>query len=190
MPKNIELLLTENVEALGIVGDVVKVRTGYARNYLLPRNLATTPTEEMIKALAAKRAEAERQLAELRRQREQMIQKMDGMQIETIRSCNDQGILYAAVTQQDIADLMGAQGFTLRPRDVRLSQTIKRVGNYEVHIKFEADLEAGLKLVVSPDRKLDLHEDEEETEPAAAEGEAGQKAAGADAEAAETGKRK
>jgi large subunit ribosomal protein L9 len=165
MPKNIELLLTENVEALGIVGDVVKVRSGYARNYLLPRNLATTPTEEMIKALAAKRAEAERQLAELRRQREQMIQKMQGTQVETIRACNDQGVLYAAVTQQDIADLLGAQGYTLRPRDVRLGQTIKRVGSYEVHIKFDADLEAVVKLVVQPDRKLDLDEEEESETP-------------------------
>jgi large subunit ribosomal protein L9 len=166
VPKNIELLLTENVDALGIVGDVVKVRTGYARNYLLPRNLATTPTEEMIKSLAAKRAEVERQLAELRKQREAMVEKMSGLELELVRSCNDTGILYASVTQQDIVNALAEKGFTVRPRDVRLAQTIKRLGDYEVHIKFEADLEAHLKLTVKPDRKLDL--DEEEPEPAAA----------------------
>ncbi len=164
MAKNVELLLTENVEALGIVGDVVKVRSGYARNYLLPRGLATTPTEEMIKALAAKRAEVERQLAELRKQREQMVEKMSGLELELVRSCNDMGILYASVTQQDIVAALAEKGFEVRPRDVRLAQTIKRIGDFEVMIKFEADLEATLKLVVKPDRKLDLDEEEEEEE--------------------------
>jgi large subunit ribosomal protein L9 len=60
MSKNIKLLLTESVEALGIVGDVVNVRVGYARNFLLPRNMATTPSEEAIKAVAAKRARPRR----------------------------------------------------------------------------------------------------------------------------------
>ncbi len=62
MAKNIKLLLVENVEALGIVGDVVNVRIGYARNFLLPRSLATQPTDELVKSLAAKRAEAEKQV--------------------------------------------------------------------------------------------------------------------------------
>ena len=168
MAKNVELLLTENVDAIGIVGDVVKVRTGYARNYLLPRNLATKPTEEMIKSLAAKRAEAEGQLAELRRQREQMIEKMSGLQLELVRSCNDMGILYAAVTQQDIVDALAALGFAVRPRDVRLAQTIKRVGSHEVNIKFDSDLEANLGLTVKADRKLDIDEEEEEEEAAQA----------------------
>ena len=164
MAKTIELLLTENVEALGIVGDVVKVRSGYARNYLLPRGLATKPPEEMVKALAAKRAEAERQLAELRRQREQMIEKMSGLELELIRSCNDLGILYASVTQQDIVTALAEKGFQVRPRDVRLAQTIKRIGDFDVMIKFDADLEAMLKVSVKPDRKLDVEEDEEEEE--------------------------
>ena len=72
---------------------------------------------------------------------------------------------HQGLTQQDIADLLGAQGYTLRPRDVRLGQTIKRVGSYEVHIKFDADLEAVVKLVVQPDRKLDLDEEEESETP-------------------------
>ena len=97
MPKNIKLLLTENVENLGIVGDVVGVRLGYARNYLLPRDLATAPSEEKIKELAGKRAEAQRLLAEQRKQREGMNTKLAGLEIDLIRSCNDQGILYGAI---------------------------------------------------------------------------------------------
>ncbi len=179
MPKAIELLLTENVENLGIVGDVVKVRCGYARNFLLPRELATEPSAERIAALAERRAEAERQLAALRQSREQMVEKLEGFEITLERSCNDQGLLYGSVTQQDIADALGESGFEVRDRDVRLGQTIKRVESYEVLIKPEQDLEATIKLWVVSDRPLDLDNEEEAEEPA---GEADAEGAEADAQ--------
>src|SRR5690606_28953474 len=156
MAKTVKLLLTETVDNLGIVGDVVNVRLGYARNYLLPRQMATTPSEEALKAIAAKRAEAERMLAEQRKQREQLIKKLDGLEVTIQRSCNDQGILYASVTQQEIATALTSLGYPVKPRDVRLQQPIKRVDTYEIHIKFEADLEAAVKLWVVADRKLDI----------------------------------
>ncbi|MBL8964638.1 MAG: 50S ribosomal protein L9 [Phycisphaeraceae bacterium] len=156
MARNLKLLLTENVEALGIVGDVVNVRTGYARNYLLPRNLATEPSEDRIKALAVKRAEAERMLAEQRKLREALSEKLVGVEVHLTRSCNDQGILYAAVTQHEIADALVAIGHAVKPRDVRLSQVIKRVDTYDIHIKLDSDLDATIKLWVVADRKLEF----------------------------------
>lgn len=156
MARNLKLLLTENVEALGIVGDVVNVRTGYARNFLLPRSLATEPSEEKIKALATKRAEAERMVAEMRKQREALSEKLVGVEVHLTRSCNDQGILYGAITQHDIADALGAMGHAVKPRDVRLGQVIKRIDTYDVHIKLDSDLDATIKLWVVADRKLDL----------------------------------
>lgn len=154
MAKTVELLLTESVENLGIVGDVVKVRTGYARNYLLPRALATTPSQELIKSLQAKRAEAEKQLAEQRKMRASTIEKLQGFELTLERSCNDLGILYAAVTQREIATALTAAGYPVRDRDVRLSGAIKRVDHYEVHIKYESDLETHIKLHVKADRPL------------------------------------
>ena len=162
MAKTVELLLTETVESLGIVGDVVKVRTGFARNYLLPRELATAPSEEKIKALATKRADAERHVAEQRQAREQMIEKLDGVEVTLERSCNDQGLLYGSVTQQDVASALNAMGFAVRPRDVRLQTTIKRIDSYEVPIKPESDLEAVVKLWVVADRELNLDKGREE----------------------------
>jgi large subunit ribosomal protein L9 len=157
MAKSLKLLLTENVDSLGIVGDVVNVRVGYARNFLLPRQMATTPTEEAIASVASKRAEAQRQLAELRKQREELIHRMDGVHITIVRSCNDLGHLYASVTQQEISAALAAAGYAgVKPRDVRLNQNIKRVDTYDVHIKFESDLDSTIKLTVQPDRKLDL----------------------------------
>ncbi|QOI99227.1 MAG: 50S ribosomal protein L9 [Phycisphaeraceae bacterium] len=163
MPKNIKLLLTENVEALGIVGDVVNVRTGFARNFLLPRNMATQPSEEKIQALAAKRADAQRLLAEQRRERESLIGKLQNIELTLIRSCNDQGVLYGSITQQDVSAALNELGHAVKPRDVRITQVMKRVDKYEVHIKLDSDLDATIRVIVQADRKLetDRHEHED-----------------------------
>lgn len=186
MAKNLKLLLTENVDALGIVGDVVNVRVGYARNFLLPRNLATTPSEERIKELASKRAAAERELAELRKQREALIGKLQGVEVKLVRSCNDQGILYGAVTQQDVSTALNEMGYAVKPRDVRITQVIKRVDNYTLHVKLDSDLDAEVKLQVQADRKLDLEKhDEAPAAPAPADAAAAPAEGGAEAPAAE-----
>lgn len=165
MAKSLKLLLTENVDSLGIVGDVVTVRTGYARNYLLPRNMATTPSEERVKELAGKRAEAEKQVAMQRKAREELNEKLKGVEVTLIRSCNDMGILYGAITQQDVAAALGELGHAVKPRDVRIAQTIKRIDSYDVHVKLDSDLDSIVKLNVKPDRELDT---ERETEAAGA----------------------
>lgn len=153
--KNIKLLLTENVDNLGIVGDVVNVRVGYARNFLLPRELATTPSEERLAELAEKRAEAKREQAQLMEKRREMIGKMEGLELTLTRSCNDLGHLYGSVTQQDVAEALAEKGFEVKPREVRLPFTIKRVDDFDVLVKFSSDLEANIKLHVQPDRTLE-----------------------------------
>jgi large subunit ribosomal protein L9 len=164
MAKSVTLLLKENVDNLGIVGDVVSVRLGYARNFLLPMDLAMEPSEEAIAELAEKRRVAERELAELRKQREKMISDLESVELTLERSCNDQGHLYGSVTQQDIAAALETVGYPVKPREVRLPHTIKRVDTYEVPIRLDADLETTIKLWVVADRKLDLDEEREEME--------------------------
>ena len=161
--KTVQLLLTENVDNLGIVGDVVSVKLGYARNYLLPRELATTPSEEKLAALAAKRAEAEKAQALLFESRRGMITKMEGLTLTLARSCNDVGHLYGSVTQQDVADALGAAGFTVKAREVRLPFTIKRIDDFDILVKFSSDLEATIRLHVEPDRTIE-EDDREEME--------------------------
>ncbi len=163
MPKTIQLLLTENVDNLGIVGDVVSVKVGYARNYLLPRELATPPSDELMKGLAAKRAQAEKDVAALRSSRQELIGRLDGIEITMLRACNDQGHLYGSVTQQDIASGLAELGYDVKPREVRLAQTIKRLDAFEVSVKFDSDLEATIKLHVMPDREME-DDDREEME--------------------------
>ena len=161
MARNIKLLLTENVDNLGIVGDVVNVRLGYARNYLLPRGYATEPSEERIKELATRRADAEKELAALRSEREKIAGKLDGLEITLQRACNDVGILYGAVSQHDLAKALGSLGYPVKAREIRLPHTIKRVDSYEILVKFDQDLDATIKLWVEPDRTIESDEREE-----------------------------
>ncbi len=161
MSKDLQLLLVESVDNLGIVGDVVKVRSGYARNFLLPMGLATTPSEEKIKSLASKRAEAEKAQREMRAAREAMIGKLEDYEIELVRSCNDQGLLYGSVTQGDIAEALVAKGFDVKAREVRLSQTIKRVETHHVSVKLDKDLETEITVKVVADRELESDDRDE-----------------------------
>ncbi len=160
MAKTIQLLLTSTVEPLGIVGDVVKVKPGYARNFLLPNDLATPPSDEKIAELATARAEAQKDRDTRRQQREEKVGKLEGYELTITRSCNDTGLLYGSVSQQDIADALKEEGYDVRARDVRIPHTIKRVDTYDVPVKPESDLEATIKLWVVADRELDLGTDE------------------------------
>jgi len=168
--KQIELLLTDNVDNLGIVGDVVKVRPGYARNYLLPRALATKPTPSAIKRLSTRRVEVEKEMKKLRSEREAVFARMEKLEITILRSANDQGILYGGVTQHEIALAMQAEGFAIEDRHVRIGEQIKRLDSYMIPSVLDADLRADIKLwVVSDKPREELEEAPAEAAPAEGE---------------------
>ena len=159
--RRIELLLTSNVENLGIVGDIVRIRMGYARNYLLPMGLAEVPTPEKIEALAEAREIALKEYEVKRSEQASIIENLEGIVLTLTRSANDQGGLYGSVTQRDIADALIENGFTVDTRAVRLHQAIRRIGEYHVTIQFGSDLRADVELIVNPDRPLEAREDME-----------------------------
>ncbi len=154
--RTIELLLNENVENLGIVGDVVKVRTGYARNFLLPMQIAEVPSDERIAELQAERTTALAQVAAQRNDREKLTARMEEVELTLVRSCNDRGGLYGSVTQRDISEALEQVGFGgIEIRAVRLPSSIRRIGTYEIPIQFEADLRVEITLIVEPDQPLE-----------------------------------
>ena len=159
--KNVELLLNETVENLGIVGDVVKVNPGFARNYLLPLEIAEVPTEEKIEALKEKRATAKAQLEALRAQRVETTGKLEGISLKLTRSCNDQGVLYGSVTQRDISDALAEGDLMVEERAIRLNQPIRRVGSYTTLIQFEKELRVEIAIEILPDRTLEELDDED-----------------------------
>ncbi|MDG2031448.1 MAG: 50S ribosomal protein L9 [Phycisphaerales bacterium] len=160
--KKVELLLNETIEHLGIVGDVVSVKPGYARNYLLPLGIAEVPTEEKVEALKELRKTAKAQLEALRAQRVETIDNLESITVKLTRSCNDQGVLYGSVTQRDISDALLEGEMQVDERAVRLNQPIRHVGNYTVLIQFEKDLRSEITIEVLPDRTIEELDDDME----------------------------
>lgn len=179
--RRIELLLNRTVEHLGLVGDVVKVRAGYARNYLLPFGIAEAPTPERIEALKEARATAAAEMAAIRAARADTIEKLAEITLELVRSCNDQGALYGSVTQRDISDGLIELGYQVDVRAVRLNQPIRRLGDYLVLIQFERDLKQEITVKVLPDRELEDEEGNDAGVEADDQGEAGAEAGSGDA---------
>jgi large subunit ribosomal protein L9 len=159
--RRIELLLNSNVENLGIVGDVVRVRMGFARNFLIPMGLAEIPTPEKIEALASERAIALQNYEEDQSKQAVLIKRLEDVALTITRSANDQGGLYGSVTQRDISDALAENDFNIPIRAVRLHQAIRRIGEYSVTIQFGKDLRTDIDIIVNPDRPL---EDREEME--------------------------
>ncbi len=157
--RQVTLLLNRNVESLGIVGDVVKVRPGYARNYLLPLGIAEVPTDERVAELQSAREEAMAELDRVRTERRGIVGALEGMAIALVRSCNDRGILYGSVTQRDISDALQELGHGVDERAVRLANPIRRVGEYPVIIQFEKEMRVEIQIRVEADRSI-----EDETE--------------------------
>ena len=148
----IELLLTENVENLGIVGDVVKVKPGYARNYLLPMGLATQPTDTAKARVAERRAKVEAELKALRQSQEKLIEALEGFEITIQRSHNEEGQLYGSVTQHDISSALQGEGHPVKERDVRIGHPIKQLDSYMIPIQLALDLKTEIKLWVVSDK--------------------------------------
>jgi large subunit ribosomal protein L9 len=155
MAKNVELLLLETVENLGLVGDVVKVKPGYARNYLLPHGVAEPPSPTKIEGLKEARAKAQAELAAQRAEREKLVEQMAEASVTIERSCNDEGGLYGSVTQRDISDALMAAGWGVDVHSVRLSHPIRRIGIHTVAIQFDKDLRAEVTVTVQSDRELE-----------------------------------
>lgn len=150
--KTIEVLLTQNVENLGIVGDVVRVKPGYARNLLIPRGWATTPSPGNIARLAQQREEMAKVMAKRRSAQEAMLGKLEGFEVTLQRSANEQGVLFGGVSAREIADALNEEGFKIDERAVRLSETIKRLDSYEIPIALASDLKTTIKLWVVSDK--------------------------------------
>lgn len=151
MARNIELLLVENVDNLGIVGDVVKVRPGYARNFLLPRGLATKPTPNAIKKLAERRAQVEAELKQRRLALEALTEKLEGYELTIKRSANEQGVLFGGVSQHEIAQALRDDGLAVEDRHVRIGESIKRLDSYMIPVVLAVDLKTEIKLWVVRD---------------------------------------
>ena len=164
--KTIQLLLTETIDNLGIVGEVVTVKPGYARNYLIPRSLATSPTPGSIKRLAERRAQVEQERRELHATQQTLIQQLESVELTLERSANNQGVLYGGISQHDIALALQDKGYHVEDRAVRIGEQIKRLDSYQIPIVLDDDLKAQIKLWVVSDKSTEADDTDAQPESA------------------------
>jgi large subunit ribosomal protein L9 len=159
-----KVLLCEDVEHLGWYGDVVNVKDGYARNYLLPQGVAVTPTDAKTKAMAAEKAQRAEQRRLVREQLEKVAAAVEGAEVEITANANELGHLFGSVTERDIVEKLREKGFEIKESMIRLSGGhIKEVGTFDVGIKIAADLRAKVQVrVISEQQQEQVVEPDEE----------------------------
>jgi len=146
--RNVEILLREHVENLGRCGDVVRVRPGYARNYLLPRKLAIVANDDNKRLMARRRQRLDIEEADRNREMEVRVAALGGVALRTSQKADENGRLYGSVNAGAIVDLLRIAGFEFEEADVRLEAPIKEVGSHKirVHIHGERFAEIGLEV--------------------------------------------
>ena len=165
-----KVLLRKNVYNLGKIGDVVEVKPGYARNYLLPQGLAYQPTEGNLKRVESEKAAYLEELARQRAELQARADLVNGKEVTIAARANEEGHLYGSVGPAQIVAALGEQGAFVEERNVVLGQPIRQLDKYEVTLRFEEEVTAQIIVWVVPIRE----EGDEEPAPAAEAEEADQ----------------
>ena len=170
------IVLLERVEALGNMGDVVVVKPGYARNYLIPHGKALRATKGNIETFEAKRADYEARNADLRSGAETSAQDLDGAQAVLVRQASDSLQLYGSVNARDIANSLREQGFEIDRRQIVLDHPIKTLGVHQVRIALHPEVHVTVlanvarsndeaKIQADTGRAVGTHEEDEDDKP-------------------------
>ena len=149
-----KVLLREDVDDLGARGEIVRVRAGYARNYLLPRNLAVEATAGNVKGIESERAALLKKEAKERASADAQSQQMGTLQLEFRRKAGEQGALYGSVTSMDVAEALRERGYEIERHRIHLREPLKRVGEYTVPVRLHREVTIDLKVKVAPEGEV------------------------------------
>ncbi|MEM9968297.1 MAG: 50S ribosomal protein L9 [Pseudomonadota bacterium] len=144
-----QVILLERVAKLGQMGEVVDVKPGYARNFLLPQGKALSASKANVDAFEARKAQLEAQNLETRKEAEKMAETLGGQQFVVIRSASDAGALYGSVTTRDAAEAATENGFTIDRKQVVLAAPIKELGLHDVVVVLHPEVDATIQLNVA-----------------------------------------
>ncbi|WP_197915833.1 50S ribosomal protein L9 [Thiosulfatihalobacter marinus] len=168
-----QVILLERVAKLGQMGDVVDVKAGFARNFLLPQGKALTASDANIASFEAQKAQFEARNLETRKEAEALGERLSGQQFIVIRSASDAGALYGSVTPRDAADAATAGGFSVDKKQVALAKPIKELGLHDVHVLLHPEVDVTIQLnVARSEEEAELQASGKSIQELAAEAEA------------------
>ena len=143
-----EIILLQKISKLGNMGDTVRVKQGFGRNFLIPTGKALRATKENKAFFEETKAKLLEENKEAIEKAEKLRTEVESLKLAVVRSASDTGILYGSVTTRDISNLISAEGVTVSRKDIALEQPIKELGIYDVNIIFHPEVESKIKLRV------------------------------------------
>jgi len=148
-----EIILLEQVVNLGRLGDLVNVKEGYARNYLIPQGKAQRATKENLAEFEQKRAELEAQQAKILSDAQTKFEKIDGASIEIMQKAGVDGRLFGSVTHYDIADALNVQGYEINKNQIQMpTGPLKQIGEASISVSLHAEVVATITVTVTPEQ--------------------------------------
>ena len=168
-----QVILLERVSKLGQMGDVVDVKPGYARNFLLPQGKAKTASETNIAAFEKQKSQLEAQNLETKKEADALQGKLDGQTFIVIRSASDSGALYGSVSPRDAAEVATSEGFSINRKQISLVKPIKELGLHEMSVVLHPEVTATIVLnVARSNEEAELQASGKSIQDVAAEAEA------------------
>jgi large subunit ribosomal protein L9 len=146
-----KVVLTQDMESLGLGGEIVNVAKGYARNYLIPRGMALEATEQNIKLTERQRKNIEIKRIKAKEEALKVKERLSGISVTIAQKVGEEDKLYGSVTTMDIAEQLEKQGITVERRRMVLDKPIKTLGDFAVTVKLHPDVSASIKVVVVPE---------------------------------------
>lgn len=146
---NVQVILREDVAHVGHIGDLVSVKPGFARNFLLPRGLAVVASDRQRNRVEHEKKVLESRLAKLKKSADDLKNKLDAVTISIAKAAGENEKLFGSVTAMDVEALLKEKGFEVSRKQIQLADHIKAVGTHEVGIKLHRDVTATIKVVVT-----------------------------------------
>ena len=147
-----QIILTQDMDDLGLEGDIVAVAKGYGRNYLVPQGMALLATKENITALGMQRKKIEMKRVKVRQEAEAFKGSMDGTVLSFAQKAGAEGKLYGSVTTMDIAAALEEKGIMIDRRKIVLEKPVKEVGEFDVDVKIYPEVVGTVKIVVTAEK--------------------------------------
>jgi large subunit ribosomal protein L9 len=143
-----KIILKEDIHGLGKAGQVINVKDGYARNYLLPRGLALIADEKNLRVLEYQKKKFEEEAKKKLQDAESVRQRLTAFELTIKAKAGEDQKLFGSITAKDIAEALQKQGFSVDKKQINISETIKRLGEHEVELKLHSNVSARLKINV------------------------------------------
>jgi len=149
-----DVILTENVKGLGSIGEVVKVKPGYGRNYLVPQGLAVVASDRNLSELEHHKRQLSRKAEKLSQEAADVKARIEAVTCNFVHKASEEGKLFGSVTSMEIAEALAAQGIEIDRRKILLEQPIKNLGEHDIDIRLNAGVNATVKVVVASEDAL------------------------------------